>query len=76
MLKMLIAIVIGTLIGVACRYFDVPVPAPPKLLGAILVLAMTLGYIGMDRMMQRDLPATAVVDQPHPHDLPGPNQGR
>ncbi len=32
-------------IGAACRWFDVPVPAPPALAGALLVLAMTLGYI-------------------------------
>ncbi|MEO5937285.1 MAG: DUF1427 family protein [Terriglobales bacterium] len=36
-------------IGAACRWFELPVPAPPKLLGALLVVAMTMGYIGVDR---------------------------
>jgi XapX domain-containing protein len=41
-----IGIVLGLAIGVACRLLDIPLPAPPKLVGALLVLAMTLGYVG------------------------------
>ncbi|MFT6791510.1 MAG: XapX domain-containing protein [Cellvibrionaceae bacterium] len=41
----LIGLFIGFLIGAVCRYFDLPLPAPPKLVGALLVVAMTLGFI-------------------------------
>ena len=36
---------LGLFIGFVCRYFDIPSPAPPKLVGALLVLAMTLGFM-------------------------------
>jgi XapX domain-containing protein len=32
-------------IGAFCRWFDVPFPAPPKLVGALLVVAMTTGFL-------------------------------
>jgi len=41
-------ILLGLAIGALCRWFDVPVPAPPKLVGALLVVAMTLGFLGTD----------------------------
>jgi XapX domain-containing protein len=43
MAKTLLAILLGVLIGAGCRWFDVPVPSPPRLLGALLVVAITLG---------------------------------
>ncbi len=48
MLSSLIGVALGFLIGVACRWFDLPLPAPPKLVGALLVVAMTVGFIGTD----------------------------
>jgi XapX domain-containing protein len=60
MIKIVAGIVLGLLIGVGCRWFDIPVPAPPKLIGAILVVAMTVGYLGADRLLsQRQPVATA-----------------
>jgi XapX domain-containing protein len=52
MAKALLAIVLGVLIGAGCRWFDVPVPSPPRLLGALLVVAMTLGYMAADKMVK------------------------
>jgi XapX domain-containing protein len=40
-----LGIVLCALIGGACRVADIPVPAPPALVGALLVVAMTLGYL-------------------------------
>jgi XapX domain-containing protein len=51
MIKTVIGLFLGLLIGVACRWFDVPVPSPPKLIGALLVVAMTLGYIATDKLL-------------------------
>jgi XapX domain-containing protein len=46
--KIALGLILGLTIGARCRLLDIPVPAPPKLVGAILVVAMTLGYIGTD----------------------------
>jgi XapX domain-containing protein len=36
----------------ACRWFDIPLPAPPKLVGALLVVAMTTGFVGTDLLLE------------------------
>jgi XapX domain-containing protein len=41
----LLGVLIGLLIGVACRVLNIPLPAPPRLPGALLVVAMTIGYV-------------------------------
>jgi XapX domain-containing protein len=38
-------------IGAFCRWFDIPSPAPPKLVGALLVVAMTIGFLVTDRLL-------------------------
>jgi XapX domain-containing protein len=57
-MKFLIGAVIAFLIGAVCRYFDIPVPSPPVLPGALLVVAMTLGYTATNYVMR---PRTAVA---------------
>ena len=59
MIKIAAGIVLGTLIGAGCRWLDIPLPAPPKLMGALLVVAMTLGYMATDRFLSQH-PATTV----------------
>jgi XapX domain-containing protein len=51
MSRTLAGIVLGLCIGAGCRWFEIPVPSPPKLLGALLVVAMTIGYMGADRLI-------------------------
>jgi XapX domain-containing protein len=51
MTKIAIGIMLGLLIGAGCRWFDIPVPSPPKLVGALLVVAMTVGYIATDKVI-------------------------
>ena len=53
MARILIGFVLSFLIGAACRYFDIPAASPPVIPGAIIVLAMTLGYSSMDRVVGR-----------------------
>lgn len=43
-----IGLVLGFCIGVGCRWLDLPLPAPPRIVGALLVVAMSLGFIGTD----------------------------
>jgi XapX domain-containing protein len=51
MIRTVVGLLLGLSIGVACRWFDVPVPSPPKLIGALLVVAMTVGYIATDKLL-------------------------
>ena len=68
MLKTVIGLFLGLFIGVFCRWFDVPMPCPPRLIGAILVVAMTVGYITTDKLLavkSGERRATASQEQIH-----------
>jgi XapX domain-containing protein len=58
-MKLLIGIVVSFAVGVGCRFFDIPVGSPPVIPGALLVLAMTLGYSSTNTLLnRRNRPAT------------------
>jgi XapX domain-containing protein len=63
MISALVGLVLGFLIGLACRLLDIPLPAPPKLVGALLVVAMTLGYVGAYAVLA---PGASVFASPTP----------
>lgn len=50
MVKSIIGIILGFCIGFFCRYAGIPSPAPPVIPGALLVLAMTVGFLIADRI--------------------------
>lgn len=50
-MNVVIGLFVAFCIGAGCRYFDIPVPSPPVLPGALLVVAMTLGYTSSDRLL-------------------------
>ena len=52
-MKFAIGLFISFAIGVACRLFDIPVGSPPVIPGALLVVAMTLGYSTTNRLLNR-----------------------
>ena len=59
MIRIVIGFVLSFMIGGGCRYFDIPAASPPVIPGALIVLAMTLGYTSMDRaLMQKNRVAT------------------
>ncbi len=60
-LKTVIGFALAFALGAACRWIDIPVPAPNKLIGALLVLAVTLGYLAADRALPT-LDAAAQTD--------------
>lgn len=53
MITNLAGIALGLLIGAGCRWFDLPSPAPPRVVGALLVLLMTVGFLLTDYMLGR-----------------------
>lgn len=53
MVKTIIGLLVAFSVGFACRAFGIPSPAPPLIMGALLVMAMTIGYLLVDRVMRR-----------------------
>ncbi|PTL81360.1 DUF1427 family protein [Vitiosangium sp. GDMCC 1.1324] len=51
MMPAIVGPVLALTIGAGCRLLDIPLPAPPKLQGALLVLAMTVGYLIGDHLL-------------------------
>lgn len=49
-MKAVIGILVALSIGIICRIAGLPLPAPPVIVGALLVIAMTVGYITVDRL--------------------------
>ncbi len=47
----IIGLVLGLIIGAGCRFFDIPSPAPPRLIGACLLFAMTVGFVTADHVL-------------------------
>jgi XapX domain-containing protein len=57
--KSLFAFGLAFAIGFGCRALGIPVPAPTALLGALLVLAMTSGYLLADGFLARRMARSA-----------------
>lgn len=51
--RTLIGFLLALLIGIVCRLLDVPLPAPEALIGSLIVLSITLGYLLTDSWLQR-----------------------
>lgn len=47
-MKIALGLALALAIGVACRLAGIPLPAPPRVVGALLVVFMTLGFLGTD----------------------------
>lgn len=45
MVALLAGLMLGLGVGALSRALDIPCPAPPSLIGAVILIAMTLGYI-------------------------------
>ncbi len=68
MIKPIIGLALAFAFGFVCRVFNIPSPAPPVILGALLVMAMTVGYLAVDRLMTS--PAVHAKDCGGPSGLP------
>jgi XapX domain-containing protein len=51
MVKIIAGMILGLVIGAGCRWFDIPLPGPPKLVGVLLILSITLGYMATDKFI-------------------------
>ena len=50
-LRLVFGFILAFLIGVGCRLLEIPLPAPTALLGAVIVLALTSGYLVTDKYL-------------------------
>ena len=49
--KAVCGVFVGILIGIGCRFFEIPLPGPPAILGAFLAVAMATGYTVTDKVL-------------------------
>ena len=52
-MRLFVGFLIAFLLGVTCGLLHIPLPAPPNLLGATLVLVMTCGYLMTDLILTK-----------------------
>ncbi len=64
MLTIFLGLALGLAIGAGCRWFDIPSPSPPRITGALLVLAMTLGYLTTDLVLSKSPKSLQFQPQP------------
>src|SRR3954470_5524818 len=53
MARLLAAYLLAFGVGMFCKYFEIPAPAPPVIPGALLVVAMTFGYAVGDKILPK-----------------------
>jgi XapX domain-containing protein len=57
MVKIIAGMILGLMIGAGCRWFDIPLPSPPKLVGVLLIASITLGYMATDKLIATNFSA-------------------
>lgn len=48
-----VGILVALAIGGLVRLLKLPIPAPPTISGALMVLGLTVGYLLVDRLLSR-----------------------
>ena len=59
-MRILIAFIVAFAIGAASRLTGVPSLAPQAIVGALLIVAMSTGYVSADRLLKRQ-PSTSIT---------------
>lgn len=49
----ILGIVVALALGALLRFFRLPIPAPPTITGALMILGLTLGYMVVDHLMRK-----------------------
>lgn len=71
-MKLLIGLIVAVCIGIGCRWFGIPLPGPPAIMGAAMAVAMASGYTATDYWLTKrsssanspiSAPATPNVDR-------------
>src|SRR5271156_5904897 len=63
-MRILIAFIVAFAIGAASRWTGVPSLAPQAIVGALLIVAMSTGYVSADRLLKRtSSPSEAIAHE-------------
>ena len=54
-MRLILGFALAFAIGVVCRVARIPSPAPNALVGSLLVVAMSVGYIAAERALARPI---------------------
>ena len=52
-MRLLMGFILAVLLGAACRAARIPMPAPNAILGSLLAVAMSSGYVFAGRMLDK-----------------------
>ena len=52
-MKLAIGLVLAVCVGIGCRWFGIPLPGPPAIMGAAMAVAMATGYTATDYFLTR-----------------------
>jgi XapX domain-containing protein len=67
-MKLAIGMLLAVCVGIGCRWFGIPLPGPPAIMGAAMAVAMATGYTATDYVLTRKSnaappPANVATDQ-------------
>ena len=52
-MKIVIGLLLAVCVGIGCRWFGIPLPGPPAIMGAAMAVAMATGYTVTDHFITR-----------------------
>lgn len=52
-MKLAIGLLLAIGVGIGCRWFGIPLPGPPAIMGAAMAVAMATGYTATDYFLTR-----------------------
>ena len=52
-MKLIIGLVLAVFVGIGCRWFGIPLPGPPAIMGAAMAVAMATGYTATDYLLTK-----------------------
>jgi XapX domain-containing protein len=60
-MKLLIGLILAVFVGIGCRWFGIPLPGPPAIMGAAMAVAMASGYTATDYWLSRKSASTSAT---------------
>ena len=52
-MKLAFGLALAVCLGIFCRFFGIPLPGPPAIMGAFMAVAMASGYTATDYVLTR-----------------------
>jgi XapX domain-containing protein len=63
-MKIIVGFLLAFVIGAVCRFARIPSPAPNAIVGALLVVSMSTGYVLTDLWLARPSKMTTYLSRP------------